>query len=126
MADIFNDLERIIPEERREEFLRLARDLRDYGRDNPELLRLIEAIGLTSLYTESLPGRVAAAIDFRIATLGQLGAPVADQLARIEGAARRAGQLQSTHLIVALLVAFALGITTTIAVELTLFRGIEL
>ena len=50
MADIFNDLERIIAEERREEFLRLARDLRDYGRDNPELLRRIEAIGLTSFY----------------------------------------------------------------------------
>jgi hypothetical protein len=126
MADIFNDLERIIPEERREEFLRLARDLRDYGRDNPELLRLIEAIGLTSLYTESLPGRVAAAIDSRIATLGQLGAPVADQLARTEEATRRAEQLQSTHLIVALLVTFALGIATTIAAELTLFRGIQL
>jgi hypothetical protein len=126
MADIFNDLERIIPEERREEFLRLARDLRDYGRDNPELLRLIEAIGLTSLYTESLPGRVAAAIDSRIAALGQLGAPVADQLARTEEATRRAEQLQSTHLIVALLVTFALGIATTIAAELTLFRGIQL
>jgi hypothetical protein len=109
MADIFNDLERIIPEERREEFLRLARDLRDYERDNPELLRLIEAIGFTSLYTESLPGRVAAAIDSRIATLGQLGTPVADQLARIEGAARRAEQLRSTHLIIVLLIAFAVG-----------------
>ncbi|PWT86356.1 MAG: hypothetical protein C5B58_01525 [Acidobacteria bacterium] len=126
MADIFNDLERIIPEERREEFLRLARELRDYGRDNPELLRLIEAIGLTSLYTESLPGRVAAAIDSRIAALGQLGAPVAEQLARTEKATSRVEQLQSTHLIVALLVAFALGIATTIAAELTLFRWIQM
>lgn len=126
MADIFNDLERIIPEGRREEFLRLARDLRDYGRDNPELLHLIEAIGLTSLYTESLPARVATVIDSRIATLGQIGAPFADQLARIEEAARRAERLQSTHLIVALIVAFALGVAMAMAAQLTLFHGTQL
>ena len=126
MADIFNDLERIIPEDRREEFLRLARDLRDYGRDNPELLRLVEAIGLTSLYTEGLPARVATVIDSRIATLGQLGAPVADQLTRIEGAARRAERLQSTHLIVALLVAFALGIVAAVGAQLFLSHGVQL
>jgi hypothetical protein len=123
MADIFTDLERIIPEERREDFLRLARDLRDYAKDNPELLRLIEAIGLTSLYTESLPVRVAAVIDSRITTLSHLGTPVADQLTRIEGVTRRAEQLQATNLIAALLIAFALGIAMTIAAQLVFFRG---
>lgn len=42
-ADIFDELERIVPLEQRDEFLRLARELRDYGGDNPEL-RIVEGL----------------------------------------------------------------------------------
>jgi hypothetical protein len=49
---------------------------------------------------------------------------MANELARTEKATSRAEPLQSTYLIVALLVTFALGIATTIAAELMLFRGI--
>jgi hypothetical protein len=66
-ADIFDELEAIVPAEHREAFLRASRDLRELATDNPELLRLVEVIGLTSLYTHTLPARIGAAIKEQLA-----------------------------------------------------------
>jgi hypothetical protein len=66
-ADIFDELEAIVPAEHREAFLRASRDLRELATDNPELLRLVEVIGLTSLYTHTLPTRIGAAIKEQLA-----------------------------------------------------------
>lgn len=57
--DIYDELERIVPLEYKDDFLRVSRELRDYGEHNPELLRFVEVVGLTSLYTEKLPARIA-------------------------------------------------------------------
>jgi hypothetical protein len=61
--DIYDQLEQLVPQERKEDFLRLSRQLKEYGDHNPELLRIVEAMGYLSLYTEKLPARVSDAIE---------------------------------------------------------------
>jgi len=61
--DIYDQLEQLVPQERKEDFLRLSRQLKEYGDHNPELLRIVEAMGFLSLYTEKLPKRVSDAIE---------------------------------------------------------------
>jgi hypothetical protein len=61
--DIYDQLEQLVPQERKEDFLRLSRQLKEYGDHNPELLRIVEAMGFLSLYTEQLPKRVSDAIE---------------------------------------------------------------
>ena len=56
--DIYDELEPLAPQERKEAFLRLARQLKEYGDHNPELLRIVEAMGFLSLYTAELPKRL--------------------------------------------------------------------
>ncbi len=56
--DIYDQLEQLVPQERKEDFLRLSRKLKEYGDHNPELLRIVEAMGFLSLYTEKLPERL--------------------------------------------------------------------
>lgn len=56
--DIYDQLEPLVPHERREAFLRVARQLKEYGDHNPELLRIVEAMGFLSLYTTELPKRL--------------------------------------------------------------------
>jgi hypothetical protein len=46
----FDELEQLVPQERKEAFLRLSRQLKEYGDHNPELLRIVEAMGFLSLY----------------------------------------------------------------------------
>jgi hypothetical protein len=53
--DIYDQLEQLVPQERKEDFLRLSRQLKEYGDHNPELLRIVEVMGFLSLYTEKLP-----------------------------------------------------------------------
>jgi hypothetical protein len=62
-ADIYDELESLVPEERRDAFLRLSRQIKEYGDHNPELLRLVEVMGFLSLYTNDLPKRIAIEID---------------------------------------------------------------
>ena len=56
--DIYDELEPLVPQERREAFLRVARQLKEYGDHNPELIRIVEAMGFLSLYTTELPKRL--------------------------------------------------------------------
>jgi hypothetical protein len=56
--DIYDELEQLVPQERKEAFLRVARQLKEYGQHNPELLRIVEAMGFLSLYTAELPKRL--------------------------------------------------------------------
>jgi hypothetical protein len=58
MMDIYDELEPLVPQESREAFLRVARQLKEYGDHNPELLRIVEAMGFLSLYTAELPKRL--------------------------------------------------------------------
>jgi len=67
--DFYDQLEKLVPQERKEDFLRLSRQLKEYGDHNPELLRIVEAMGLLSLYTEKLPERVSNAIEHAQAEL---------------------------------------------------------
>jgi hypothetical protein len=67
--DIYDQLEKLVPQERKEDFLRLSRQLKEYGDHNPELLRIVEAMGFLSLYTEKLPERVSDAIEHAQAQL---------------------------------------------------------
>jgi hypothetical protein len=67
--DIYDQLEQLVPQERKEDFLRLSRQLKEYGDHNPELLRIVEAMGFLSLYTEKLPQRVSDAIEHAQAQL---------------------------------------------------------
>jgi hypothetical protein len=67
--DIYDQLEKLVPQERKEDFLRLSRQLKEYGDHNPELLRIVEAMGFLSLYTEKLPERVSSAIEHAQAKL---------------------------------------------------------
>jgi len=67
--DIYDQLEKLVPRERKEDFLRLSRQLKEYCDHNPELLRIVEAMGLLSLYTEKLPERVSDAIEHAQAQL---------------------------------------------------------
>jgi hypothetical protein len=62
-VDIYEDLEPLVPPERRDAFLRLSRQIKEYGDHNPELLRLVEVLGFLSLYTNDLPKRIAVEID---------------------------------------------------------------
>jgi hypothetical protein len=62
-VDIYDDLEHLVPPERRDAFLRLSRQIKEYGDHNPELLRLVEVMGFLSLYTNDLPKRIAVEID---------------------------------------------------------------
>jgi hypothetical protein len=66
--DIYDDLEHLVPAERRDAFLRLSRQIKEYGDHNPELLRLVEVMGFLSLYTNDLPKRIAVEIDRGLAT----------------------------------------------------------
>src|SRR6201985_3988313 len=61
--DIYDQLEKLVPQERKEDFLRLSGQLKEYGDHNPELLRIVEAMGFLSLHTEKLPERVSVAIE---------------------------------------------------------------
>jgi hypothetical protein len=61
--DIYDDLEHLVPAERRDAFLLLSRQIKEYGDHNPELLRLVEVMGFLSLYTNDLPKRIAVEID---------------------------------------------------------------
>ncbi len=74
--DIYDDLEHLVPAERRDAFLRLSRQIKEYGDHNPELLRLVEVMGFLSLYTNDLPKRIAVEIDrglaaFQVANTGR-------------------------------------------------------
>src|SRR5260221_11456625 len=60
--DIYDELEQLVPQERKEAFLRLSRQLKEYGDHNPELLRIVEAMGFLSLYTQELPKRLSDTI----------------------------------------------------------------
>jgi hypothetical protein len=62
-ADIYDELEPLVPAEHRDAFLRLSRQIKEYGDHNPELLRLVEVMGFLSLYTNDLPKRIAIEID---------------------------------------------------------------
>jgi hypothetical protein len=66
--DIYDDLEHLVPAERRDAFLRLSRQIKEYGDHNPELLRLVEVMGFLSLYTNDLPKRIAFEIDRGLGT----------------------------------------------------------
>jgi hypothetical protein len=60
--DIYDELEQLVPQERKEAFLRLSRQLKEYGDHNPELLRIVEAMGFLSLFTHELPKRLSDTI----------------------------------------------------------------
>jgi hypothetical protein len=62
-VDIYDELEHLVPAEHRDAFLRLSRQIKEYGDHNPELLRLVEVMGFLSLYTNDLPKRIAFEID---------------------------------------------------------------
>ena len=82
--DIYDQLEQLVPQERKEDFLRLSRQLKEYGDHNPELLRIVEAMGFLSLYTEKLPERVSGAIEHAQAQLAaEVKALQADHLSAL-------------------------------------------
>jgi hypothetical protein len=80
-VDIYDDLEHLVPAERRDAFLRLSRQIREYGDHNPELLRLVEVMGFLSLYTNDLPKRIAVEIDRGLATSQMANTACADMRA---------------------------------------------
>ena len=85
--DIYDELEQLVPQERKEAFLRLSRQLKEFGDHNPELLRIVEAMGFLSLYTEHLPQRLTASIAAARAQLtAELKALHAAQLNSLAGA----------------------------------------
>jgi hypothetical protein len=101
--DIYDDLEQLVPQERKEAFLRLSRQLKEFGDHNPELLRIVEAMGFLSLYTEQLPQRLTTSIagarsqltaDLRALHAAQLNslAGASDQLQKHVVALHDAGQ----------------------------------
>jgi hypothetical protein len=71
-VDIYDELEGLVPAERREAFLRLSRQIKEYGDHNPELLRLVEVMGFLSLYTHDLPKRIAVEIDRGLAAFQEV------------------------------------------------------
>jgi hypothetical protein len=79
--DIYDDLEHLVPAERRDAFLRLSRQTKEYGDHNPELLRLVEVMGFLSLYTNDLPKRIAIEIDRGLATSKTANTACADMRA---------------------------------------------
>ena len=80
-VDIYDDLEHLVPAERRDAFLRLSRKIKEYGDHNPELLRLVEVMGFLSLYTNDLPKRIADEIDRGLAAFRATDAAWADMCA---------------------------------------------
>jgi len=80
-VDIYDDLEHLVPAERRDAFLRLSRKIKEYGDHNPELLRLVEVMGFLSLYTNDLPKRIAVEIDRGLATSQAANTACADMRA---------------------------------------------
>jgi len=84
---LYDELEQLVPKERKESFLRLSRQLKEFGDHNPELLRIVEAMGFLSLYTEHLPQRLTASIAAARAQLtAELKALHAAQLNSLAGA----------------------------------------
>jgi hypothetical protein len=79
--DIYDELERLVPAERRDAFLRLSRQIKEYGDHNPELLQLVEVMGFLSLYTNDLPKRIAAEIDRALAAFQATNTAYPDRLA---------------------------------------------
>ena len=88
-VDIYDDLEHLVPAERRDAFLRLSRQIKEYGDHNPELLRLVEVMGFLSLYTNDLPKRIAVEIDRGLAAsqAASAGASGSDWRGRTVGSA---------------------------------------
>ena len=82
--DIYDQLEQLVTQERKEDFLRLSRQLKEYGDHNPELLRIVEAMGFLSLFTEKLPERISDAIEHGQAQLaGELKTLHAEHLSAL-------------------------------------------
>ena len=87
--DIYDKLEQLVPQERKEPFLRLSRQLKEYGDHNPELLCIVETMGFLSLYTAELPTRLNDSIAQAQAQLAtQLKALYATELAALAAANR--------------------------------------
>ena len=85
--DIYDELEQLVPQERKEAFLRLSRHLKEFADYNPELLRIVEAMGLLSLYTQHLPQRLNDVVTAaRAQFTGELRALHASHLAGLAGA----------------------------------------
>jgi hypothetical protein len=82
-VDIYDELECLVPAERRDAFLRLSRQIKEYGDHNPELLRLVEVIGFLSLYTHDLPKRIAVEIDRGLAAFQEVSIVRPDMRAAI-------------------------------------------
>jgi len=61
--DIYDQLEQLVPQKRKEDFLRLSRQLKEYGDHNPELLRIVDAMRFLSLYTQTLPEPISDVIE---------------------------------------------------------------
>ena len=101
--DIYDQLEQLVPRERKEDFLRLSRQLKEYGYHNPELLRIVEAMGFLSLYTEKLPERISDAIEHAQGQLaGELKALYAEHLTALRAfnANQRLIKTRPRHLLV--------------------------
>ena len=94
--DIYDDLEHLVPAERRDAFLRLSRQIKEYGDHNPELLRLIEVMGFLSLYTNDLPKRIAVEIDRGLATSQAANTACADMRAATTQLCTQLTTLQNT------------------------------
>jgi hypothetical protein len=94
--DIYDDLEHLVPAERRDAFLRLSRQIKEYGDHNPELLRLVEVMGFLSLYTNDLPKRIAVEIDRGLATSQAANTACADMRAATTQLCTQLTTLQNT------------------------------
>ena len=92
-VDIYDDLEHLVPAERRDAFLRLSRQIKEYGDHNPELLRLVEIMGFLSLYTNDLPNRIAVEIDRGLAAFQAANTAYPDM--RAATALADAGKIES-------------------------------
>jgi hypothetical protein len=94
--DIYDDLEHLVPAERRDAFLRLSRQIKEYGDHNPELLRLVEVMGFLSLYTHDLPKRIALEIDRGMAAFQAANTACPDMLAATTQLRAQLAALQNT------------------------------
>ncbi len=94
--DIYDELEHLVPAERRDAFLRLSRHIKEYGDHNPELLRLVEVMGFLSLYTNDLPKRIAVEIDRGLATFQEANTTCADMRAATTQLCTQLTALQNT------------------------------
>ena len=66
MMDIYDQLEQLVPQERKEDFLRLSRQLKEYGDHNPELLRIVEAMGFLKSLHRKLPNGLVTLLPGRL------------------------------------------------------------